>query len=111
MKRAGGGFDASYNALTAVDDTSHIIVAAEVGNIAADVGQLLPMLQAVKDNIGHSRPGEMLASCGQSTHCPGSANCCRPHAWGVVYFRAPFEGLLAAHAGPSVVSQPADVHA
>lgn len=28
MKRAGGGFDPSYNAQTAVDDTAHIIVAA-----------------------------------------------------------------------------------
>ena len=32
MKRAGGGFDPSYNAQTAVDDTAHIIVAAEVGD-------------------------------------------------------------------------------
>jgi hypothetical protein len=39
MKRAGGGFDPCYNAQTAVDDTAHIIVAAEVGNNAADVGQ------------------------------------------------------------------------
>ena len=29
MKRAGGGFDASYNAQTAVDDAAHIIVAAD----------------------------------------------------------------------------------
>jgi transposase len=30
MKRAGGGFDYSYNAQTAVDESNHIIVAAEV---------------------------------------------------------------------------------
>lgn len=54
MKRAGGGFDASYNAQTAVDDTAHIIVAAELSNNAADVGQLVPMLQAVKDNTGQA---------------------------------------------------------
>ena len=36
MKRAGGGFDASYNAQTAVDDTAHIIVAAELSDAAAD---------------------------------------------------------------------------
>ena len=35
MKRAGGGFDASYNAQTAVDDTAHIIVAAELTNSAS----------------------------------------------------------------------------
>jgi transposase len=52
MKRAGGGFDASYNAQTAVDGGTHIIVAAELTNNAADVGQLVSMLQAVKANAG-----------------------------------------------------------
>lgn len=56
MKRAGGGFDASYNAQTAVDDTAHIIVAAELGNNAADVQQLVPMLHAVKANTGEFPP-------------------------------------------------------
>ena len=63
MKRAGGGFDPSYNAQTAVDDTAHIIVAAELGNNAADVGQLLPMLQAVQDNLG-ALPKQGLADAG-----------------------------------------------
>ena len=63
MKRAGGGFDPCYNAQTAVDDTAHIIVAAEVGNNAADVGQLLPMLQAVHDNNGQA-PQQALADAG-----------------------------------------------
>jgi hypothetical protein len=63
MKRAGGGFDASYNAQTAVDDTAHIIVAAELGNNAADVGQLVPMLEAVKTNTGHA-PKQVLADAG-----------------------------------------------
>jgi transposase len=63
MKRAGGGFDASYNAQTAVDDTAHIIVAAELGNNAADCGQWLPMLQAVKDNLG-ALPKQGLADAG-----------------------------------------------
>lgn len=60
MKRAGGGFAPSYNAQTALDDTAHIIVAAAVGNNVADVGQLLPMLQAVEDNTGKA-PGQALA--------------------------------------------------
>jgi len=63
MKRAGGGFDPSYNAQTAVDDTAHIIVAAELGNNAADVGPLLPMLQAVQDNLG-TLPAQGLADAG-----------------------------------------------
>lgn len=63
MKRAGGGFDPSYNAQTAVDDTAHIIVAAELGNNAADVGQLLPMLQSVQHNLG-ALPAQGLADAG-----------------------------------------------
>jgi len=63
MKRAGGGFDPSYNAQTAVDEQSHIIVAAELGNNAADVGQLVPMLGAVKTNTGHT-PKQTLADAG-----------------------------------------------
>ena len=63
MKRAGGGFDASYNAQTAVDEQALIIVAAELGNNAADVGQLLPMLKAVKNNTAQA-PEQALADAG-----------------------------------------------
>ena len=63
MKRAGGGFDASYNAQTAVDDTAHIIVAAELSNHAADVHQLVPMLHVVKTNTGEL-PRQGLADAG-----------------------------------------------
>ena len=63
MKRSGGGFDASYNAQTAVDDTAHLIVAAEVGNNASDAGQLVPMLQAVQTNTGQA-PRQALADAG-----------------------------------------------
>ena len=63
MKRAGGGFDASYNAQTAVDKQTHIIVAAELTNNAADVGQLVPMLQAVKANTGKDAE-QVLADAG-----------------------------------------------
>jgi len=51
MKRSGGGFDYSYNAQTAVDETAHIIVAAELTNMAADSGELPGVLQAVKANL------------------------------------------------------------
>ncbi len=63
MKRAGGGFDASYNAQTAVDDTAHIIVAAELSNNAADTQQLVPMLHTVKNNTGEF-PRQGLADAG-----------------------------------------------
>ena len=63
MKRAGGGFDASYNAQTAVDDEAHIIVAAELTNNASDAGELPTMLQAVKDNLS-ALPKQALADTG-----------------------------------------------
>jgi len=63
MKRAGGGFDQSYNAQTAVDETAHIIVAAEVTNVAGDSGQLPGMLKAIKANLG-AEPLQALADAG-----------------------------------------------
>jgi transposase len=63
MKRAGGGFDPAYNAQTAVDDTAHIIVAAELVNCAADAGELPKMLEAVRDNLG-AYPAQTLADAG-----------------------------------------------
>ena len=63
MTRAGGGFDASYNAQTAVDETAHIIVAAELTNSASDAAQLPRMLQAVRDNL-EQRAKQVLADTG-----------------------------------------------
>ena len=63
MKRAGGGFDYSYNAQTAVDQTAHIIVAAEVVNTSSDVQQLPMVLGAVKANTGSSAT-QVLADAG-----------------------------------------------
>ena len=63
MKRAGGGFDYSFNAQTAVDETAHIIVAAEVVNTSSDVQQLPMVLDAVKANTG-AAPAQVLADAG-----------------------------------------------
>jgi len=63
MTRAGGGYDASNNAQTAVDETFHIIVAAELTNSANDAAQLPVMLKAVGDNLGQ-RPKQVLADTG-----------------------------------------------
>ena len=54
MKCAGGGFDASDNGQTAVHDTAHTIVAAELGNNASDVSELLPMIEAVAANLAQA---------------------------------------------------------
>ena len=63
MKRAGGGFDYSYNAQTAVDEAAHIIVVAEVINTSSDVQQLPMVLSAVKANTGSSAT-QVLADAG-----------------------------------------------
>jgi transposase len=63
MKRAGGGFDPAYNAQTAVDETAHIIVAAELTNNASDAAELPKMIEAVKDNLGEL-PRQALADAG-----------------------------------------------
>jgi transposase len=63
MKRADGGFDYSYNAQTAVDETAHLIVAAEVTNMAADSGQLPGMLAAIHTHLGVD-PEQVLADAG-----------------------------------------------
>jgi transposase len=63
MQRAGGGFDPAYNAQTAVDDTAHIIVAAELTNSAADVRELPTMVAVVKDTLG-AYPDQTLADAG-----------------------------------------------
>lgn len=63
LKRSGGGFDASYNAQTAVDEHAHIIVAAELTNSGSDAAELPRMLQAVKSNVGQA-PRQALADTG-----------------------------------------------
>ena len=63
MKRAGGGFDYCYNAQAAVDDTAHIIVAAELTNSGADSQQLPKVLEAVKRNTGDD-PQQVVADAG-----------------------------------------------
>ncbi len=63
MKRAGGGFDPSDYAQTAVDEAAHIIVAAELDNTATDANWLLPMIDAIQVNLG-ALPALGLADAG-----------------------------------------------
>jgi hypothetical protein len=63
MQRAGGGFDPAHNGQTAVDDTAHIIIAAELINNASDVRELPTMLEAVKNALG-ADPEQTLADAG-----------------------------------------------
>jgi hypothetical protein len=63
MPRSGGGFDPTYNAQTAVDDTAHIIVAAELINNASDGRELPTMVEVVRDTLG-AYPKQTLADAG-----------------------------------------------
>lgn len=63
MKRAGGGYDYSYNAHTAVDEAAQIVVAAELSNNAADNDRLPVLLSAVKANLGQEAD-QVLADAG-----------------------------------------------
>lgn len=48
MKRRNGGYDFAYNVHTAIDNTLHIIIAAELTNNAADPEHLPVLLDAAK---------------------------------------------------------------
>ena len=63
MKRAGGGFDFQFNAQTAVDETAHIIVVAQVVNTSSDVQQLPMVLDALKANT-KTNAAQVLADAG-----------------------------------------------
>jgi transposase len=63
MKHAGGAFEQSYNGHTAVDAEHQIIVAAELGNNAADNHGLPILLQAVQETLGEL-PAQALADAG-----------------------------------------------
>jgi transposase len=52
MKGSDGGFQQSYNAQAAVDDTFQVITAADVTDQPPDSHNLLPMLHQTRDNCG-----------------------------------------------------------
>jgi len=52
IMKMGGSFEQCYNAQAVVDADSQLIVAIGLGNNAADNEQLVPMVDAVKENLG-----------------------------------------------------------
>ena len=54
------GFVQAYNAQIAVDSQAQIIVAQDVTQSAVDSGQLVPMIDATKTNLGRY-PGQASA--------------------------------------------------
>lgn len=63
MKTPTGGYEQCFNAQIAVDSRSQIIVAADVTESAADVNQLLPMVDAAERCTGRL-PKYLLADAG-----------------------------------------------
>ena len=63
MKTADGSFHQCFNAQAVVDAEHQVIVAAEVTDCAADVGNLVPMTEQATANTGQA-PGEVLADAG-----------------------------------------------
>lgn len=52
MKTADGSFHYCYNAQAVVDADQQVIIAAELGNNATDVQQLVPMITTTVDTVG-----------------------------------------------------------
>lgn len=63
MVNGDKAFVQAYNAQAAVDTESQVIVAAELTNQAADVGQMAPLVEQVAETVGR-RPEEVLADAG-----------------------------------------------
>lgn len=63
MKQASGAFSYCYNGQAAVDSYRQVIVAAEMNQAANDYGQLVPMVEQARANLGQM-PGKWLADTG-----------------------------------------------
>ena len=63
IMKMGGSFEQCYNAQAAVDGHSQLILACGLTNNAADNDELLPMIEAVKSNLGEL-PQRVLADSG-----------------------------------------------
>ncbi len=63
MLTGDGSFQQCYNAQAVVDAAHQVIIATEVGQCAADVNTLIPMVEAATTNTGHA-PAQVLADAG-----------------------------------------------
>jgi transposase len=66
MKMGDGGFRPAYNVQMATDADSGIILNMEVLNEGSDAGQMRPMMEAIKEDLGRA-PKSLLADGGFST--------------------------------------------
>jgi transposase len=63
MKHSSGGFDYSYNAQAAIDETAKLVVAAELTNNASDGDRLPSLVDAVRANCA-AEPACVVADAG-----------------------------------------------
>ena len=63
IMKMGGNIEQCYNAQAAVDGHSQLIIASGLTNHAADNGELLSMIEAVRNNLGEL-PKQILADSG-----------------------------------------------
>jgi transposase len=63
IMKLSGSFEQCYNAQAVVDGESQIIIATGLTHNAADSGELVPMVEAVKNNLGQ-QPDRVLADSG-----------------------------------------------
>jgi hypothetical protein len=63
IMKMGTAFEQCYNAQVAVDGESQLIVASSLTNNAADNGELVPLVEAVQENLGEL-PKTVLADSG-----------------------------------------------
>jgi transposase len=66
MKTSDGAFHQCFNAQAVVDAEHQVIVAADVNDCVADVGNLIPMTAQTITNTGHA-PTQLLADAGYSS--------------------------------------------
>ena len=63
IMKLGGSFEQCYNAQAVVDADSQLVVASGLTNNAADNGELVPMVEVVKENLGEL-PNRVLGDSG-----------------------------------------------
>jgi transposase len=66
MKMGDGGFRPAYNVQTATDTASGIIIGMDVTNEGSDAGQMKPMMDEIRENLGKA-PDKLLTDGGFST--------------------------------------------
>jgi transposase len=66
IMKTSDGYQQCYNAQAAVDETHQLIVASDVGNNASDAGQLIPLVDQTRRNVGR-KPARVLADTGYAS--------------------------------------------